>query len=89
MFPVHSIMQIVQHYMLTTLLVQYLPLSARIQLKILVLVVNSKLDVAPKYLRDHFRSPLSATSHRPLCSFDWQVLFVPRVRTNMAQSAPN
>ena len=33
----------------------WLPLSACIWLKILVLVVKSKLGLAPKYLRDHIR----------------------------------
>jgi len=31
-------------------------------------------------------SPLSATSHRPLCSLDWLILFVLRVGTTMAQT---
>src|SRR6218665_854809 len=41
----------------------WLPLSARIKFRILALVLKSKLGVAPKYLWDHIRSPLSATSH--------------------------
>ena len=49
-----------------------------------VLVLKSKLGVAPKYLRGHIRSPLSATSYSPLHSLDGQALFVPRVRTTMA-----
>src|SRR6218665_1287593 len=61
----------------------WLPLSACIRLKILVLVVKSKLGLAPKFLRDHIRSPLSVTLHRPLRSFDWQVIFVPRVTTTI------
>ena len=64
----------------------WLPLSAHIEFKILVLVLKSKLGVAPKYLWDHLCTRLSATSHRPLCSLDWQVLFVPHVRTTMAQT---
>jgi len=47
-----------------------LPLSARIEFKIVALVLKSKLGVAPKYLRDHIRSLLSATSRRPLRSLD-------------------
>src|SRR6218665_1004300 len=54
----------------------WLPLSARIEFKIVDLVLKSKLGVAPKYFWDHIRSPLSATS-RPFRSLDWQVLFVP------------
>ena len=63
-----------------------LPLSARIRLKILVLVLKSKLGVASKYLRDHIGSPLSATSHRPLSSLDRQILIVQRVSTTMTQT---
>jgi len=54
-----------------------LPLPASIQFKILVLVLKSKLGVAPKYLSDHICSPLSAVSHRLLHALDWCVLFVP------------
>src|SRR6218665_163955 len=64
----------------------WLPLSARIKLKIVALVLKSKLGVAPKYLEPNIRSPLSATSHRPLRSFDRQVPFVLRVRSIMAQT---
>ena len=64
----------------------WLPLTARIQFKVLVLVLKSKLGIAPKYLRDHSRSPLSAVSHQSLCSLDRHTLFVPRVRTTMAQT---
>src|SRR6218665_1403858 len=60
--------------------------SQLVKFKILVLVLKSKLDVAPKYLMDHIHSTLSATSHRPLRSSDWHVFFVPRVRTAMAQT---
>jgi len=49
-------------------------------------IVTYKLGVAPKYLMDHIHSTLSATSHRPLRSSDWHVLFVLRVMTAMAQS---
>src|SRR6218665_113676 len=69
----------------------WLPLSARLEFKILVLVLKSKLGLAskyfaPKYLRDHICSNLSATSHQPLCSSDRQVLFVLQVRTTMSQT---
>src|SRR6218665_4011208 len=53
---------------------------------ILVLVLKSKVGVAPKYLMNHINSTLSATSHRPLQPSDWHVLFVPRVRTAVAQT---
>ena len=54
----------------------WLPLTARIQFKVLVLVLKSKLGIAPKYLRDHIRSPLSSVSHRPLRSLVRHTLFV-------------
>ena len=44
--------------------------SDRIQFKGLTLVVKSKLGLAPKYLRDLIRPPLSESSHRPLRSVD-------------------
>src|SRR6218665_2657256 len=55
---------------------QWLLLSAHLEFKILVLVLKSKLGVAPKYLRNYIHSTLSATSHRPLHSSDWLVLLV-------------
>ena len=58
----------------------WLPLTARIGFKVLILVLKSKLGIAPKYLRDHIRSPLSSVSHRPLRSLVRHTLFVPRVR---------
>ena len=58
----------------------------RSQLLFVALVLKSKLSVAPKYLQNHIRSPLSATAYRPLRSLDRQVLFVPGVRTTMAQT---
>src|ERR1043165_7478661 len=63
-----------------------LPLSVRIQFKVLILVLKSYLGLAPKYLCDVILRPLSATSLRPLRSSDRLDLFVPRVRTVMAQS---
>ena len=62
------------------------PLSARIQYKVLSLVLKSKLGLAPMYLSDLIRSPLSASSHRPLRSLDRADLFVPRARTTIAQT---
>ena len=64
----------------------WLPLSARIQYKVLSLVLKSKLGLAPMYLSDLIRSPLSASSHRPLRSLDRADLFVPRARTTIAQT---
>src|SRR6218665_808203 len=64
----------------------WLLLSAPLEFKILVLVLKSKLGVASKYLMDHIHSTLSATSHRPLHSSDWHVLFVLQVRTVMTQT---
>ena len=64
----------------------WLPLTARIQLKVLILICRSYLGLAPKYLCDAIRRPTSATSLRSLRSSDRLDLFVPRVRTAMAQS---
>ena len=64
----------------------WLPLSVRIQFKVLILVLKSQMGLAPKYLCDQIHRPLSATSLRPLRSSDRLDLFVPRVRTAMAQS---
>src|SRR3984885_1579378 len=63
----------------------WLPLSARIQFKIIALVLKSKLGFAPKYLTDLIRNPLSSTSLHSLRSADRFDLFVPRVRTTLAQ----
>ena len=64
----------------------WLPFPARIQFKVLVMVLKSKLGLAPKYLGDHIRSPLSASSHRPLRSLDRSDFFVPRARTTITQT---
>ena len=64
----------------------WLPFSARIKFKVLVLVLKSRLGMAPRYLVDLMRSPHSATSLRPLRSSHRFDLFVPCVRTSMAQS---
>jgi hypothetical protein len=64
----------------------WLPLSTRIQFKVLTLVIKSQMGLAPKYLCDQILRPPSATSLRPLRSSDRLDLFVPRVRTAMAQS---
>src|SRR6218665_2335656 len=64
----------------------WLPLIARIQLKVLTLIYPSHIDQAPRYLRDLIRLPSSAISLRPLRSLDRHDLFVPRARTSMAQT---
>ena len=74
----------ISSYMLEQL--HWLPLTARIQLKVLVLVCRSYSGLAPKYLCCLVRRPISATSHRPLRSLDRLDLLVPRARTAMAKS---
>src|SRR5688572_13384206 len=64
----------------------WLPHSVRIQFKVLILMLKSQLGLAPKYLCHQILRPLSATSKRPLRSSDRLDLFIPRVRTTMAQS---
>ena len=56
----------------------WLPITLRIRYKIVLLVSKSQLGLAPKYLSDLMRKPLSATSHRLLRSMDRMDLFVPR-----------
>src|SRR5688572_14438753 len=69
-----------------SLAMHWLPLSDRIQFKVLALVLKSKLGLTPTCLRDVIRPPLSASSHRPLRSLDRSDLFVPRARTTIAQT---
>ena len=64
----------------------WLPLVARIQFKVVALVLKSQLGLSPKYLKDLIRCPRSALSLRPLRSADRFDLFVQRVRTAIAQS---
>ena len=64
----------------------WLPLSARIQFKILILIFKAQRGLAPKYLMDLILRPHSASSHRPLRSSNRLDLLVPRSRTAMAQS---
>ena len=64
----------------------WLPLSARIKFKILILVFKAQRGLAPKYLADVLLRPLSASSHRPLRSLNRLELLVPHTRTSMAQS---
>src|SRR5678816_3029665 len=64
----------------------WLPLSARIKFKIIILVFKAQRGFAPKYLSDVLLRPLSASSHRPLRSSNRLELLVPHTRTAMAQS---
>src|SRR6218665_2913565 len=64
----------------------WLPLIARIQLKVLTLIYLSHIGQAPRYLRDLIRLPSSATSLRPLRSLDRHDLFVPRANVSMAKT---
>jgi|SRR6218665_375823 len=57
-----------------------------IQLKGLTLIHHSHIGQAPRYLHDLISLPSSAISLRPLCSLDHHDLFVPRVRTSVAQT---
>ena len=63
----------------------WLPVASRIQYKVLLLVLRTQLGLAPKYLCDLMRKPLSAVSSRPLRSADRLDLLVPRARTATAQ----
>src|SRR6218665_1617405 len=64
----------------------WLPLIARIQLKVLTLICRSHIDQTLKYLHYLIRLPSSAISLRLLRSLDSHDLFVPRTRTSMAQT---
>src|SRR6218665_2254350 len=61
----------------------WLPISTRIEYKVLLIVLKAKWGVAPKYA---IRLPTSATFLRPLRSLDRRELFVPRTRTTMVMS---
>src|SRR6218665_1309536 len=65
---------------------RWLPISTRIEYKVLLIVLKVQLGVAPKYLRYDIRLPTSASSLRPLRFLDRRDLFVPRTRTTMALS---
>src|SRR6218665_730545 len=64
----------------------WLPLIARIQLKVLTLIYRSRIRQAPRYLRDLIRLPSSAIFLRLLRSIGRQDLLVPRAKTSMAQT---
>src|SRR6218665_445167 len=56
------------------------------QFKVLFLVPKSQLGSAPKYLSDHIRPPISASSLRRLRSSHCHDIFTPRIRTIMAHT---
>src|SRR6218665_2004614 len=62
-----------------------LPYASRIKFKVLLLVSKSQLGLAPSYLTDFMRKPMSSTSACPLRSTDRLDIFVPHVRTALAQ----
>src|SRR6218665_2571361 len=64
----------------------WLPLLARIHLKVLTLIYGSHIGQAPKYLRDLIRLPSYTISLSPLRLLDRHDLFGPRARTYMAQT---
>src|SRR6218665_3380832 len=64
----------------------WLPLRARIQLKILTLIFKAQRGLAPKYLVDVILRPNSSSFSRPLRSLNRLYLLVPHSRTTLAQS---
>src|SRR6218665_1125555 len=64
----------------------WLPLIARIQLKVLTFIYLSHIGQAPRYLRDLFHLPSSAISLCPLRSLDRHDLFVPGARTSQTRA---
>src|SRR6218665_1811770 len=64
----------------------WLPISTRIEYKVLHIVLKAQMGVAPKYLRDAIRLPTSASSLPSLPSLERREPFVPRTRTTMAMS---
>ena len=68
-----------------TEILHWFPIAFRIKFKVLLLVSKSQLGLAPSYLTDFMRKPMSSVSARPLRSIDCLDLFVPRVRTALAR----
>ena len=70
-----------------TEVLHWLPIASRVEFKVFLFVSNSKLGLTPSYLRptDFMRKPMSTVSARPLRSADRLDLFLPRVRTALAQ----
>src|SRR6218665_2430391 len=73
-------------YIYIYIYLHWLPISTRIEYKVLLIVLKTKMEVALKYLHDAIRPPTSATSLHFLRSMDRRELFVPRTRTTMAMS---
>ena len=59
--------------------------ASRIHYKVLLLVLRTQQGLAPKYLCDLMRKPLSAVSSRPLRSADRLDLLIFRARTATVQ----
>src|SRR6218665_968968 len=68
-----------------TEVLHWLAIASRIKFKVFLLVSKSQLGLAPSYLTDFMRKPMSSTSACLLRSTDCLDLFVPRVRTALAQ----
>jgi len=68
-----------------TKVLRWLPIASRIKFKILLFVSKSQPGLAPRYLTDFMRKPMSSTSARPLPSTNRLDLFVPHVRTALVQ----
>ena len=64
----------------------WLPISLRIQLRVLIHVLRSLTACAPAYVSDLVLRPLSPTASRPLRSLTWLDLYVPSVRTSFANA---
>src|SRR6218665_1634046 len=65
--------------------IHWFPIASRIKFKVLLLVSKSHLGLAPSYLTDLMRKPMSSVSARPLHSNDRLDVCVPRGRTALAQ----
>src|SRR6218665_1082832 len=69
----------------TTNVLHWLPIASRMKFKVPLFLSKSQLGLAPSYLNDFMRKPMSSTSARPLQSTDRLDLLAPRVRTALAQ----
>ena len=73
----------ISHYLHSTL--RWLPVSDRIEFKILTMVSNSLSGNAPAYLSDLLLPPFSSTSRAPLRSASRVDLRVPSTRSSLAR----
>jgi len=64
----------------------WLPISARVRYKVLLLAAKSQQGLAPKYLSQLMFTPLPARSSRPLRSADRCDLLIPWSRTPLFQN---